>query len=88
MIKGWRAPGACLGLLGPNGAGKTTTLRMVYGVTRPDSGTIRVFGRDVTRETKAVRARLGVTLQDSAMIDTLKVIDRIPTLNLYYYKVR
>ncbi len=63
--------GQCLGLLGPNGAGKTTTLRMIYGVTRPDQGSIRVFGIDVARDARAVRARLGVTLQDSIMIDTL-----------------
>ena len=63
--------GQCLGLLGPNGAGKTTTLRMIYGVTRPDQGSIRVFGIDVAREARAVRRRLGVTLQDSVMIDTL-----------------
>jgi lipooligosaccharide transport system ATP-binding protein len=63
--------GQCLGLLGPNGAGKTTTLRMIYGVTRPDAGAIRVFGIDVTRDARAVRRRLGVTLQDSIMIDTL-----------------
>src|SRR5437867_2659857 len=56
--------GACFGLLGPNGAGKTTTLRMVYGVTRPTTGSVRVFGLDVTRETRAVRARIGVTLQE------------------------
>ena len=37
----------CFGLLGPNGAGKTTTLRMIYGVTRATSGTIRVFGMDI-----------------------------------------
>ncbi len=61
----------CLGLLGPNGAGKTTTLRMIYGVTRPDQGSIRVFGIDVTRDVRAVRGRLGVTLQDNVMIDTL-----------------
>ncbi len=63
--------GQCLGLLGPNGAGKTTTLRMIYGVTQPDAGSIRVFGIDVARDARAVRRRLGVTLQDSVMIDTL-----------------
>ena len=55
--------GTCFGLLGPNGAGKTTALRMIYGVTRPSSGEIRVFGIDIARDPRAVRARLGVTLQ-------------------------
>jgi ABC-2 type transport system ATP-binding protein len=39
------APGEVYGVLGPNGAGKTTFLRMLFGLIRPDSGTIRVFGR-------------------------------------------
>lgn len=34
--------GICFGLLGPNGAGKTTSLRMVYGVTRPSQGSVRI----------------------------------------------
>ena len=38
-------PGAVYGVLGPNGAGKTTFLRMLFGLIRPDAGTIRVFGR-------------------------------------------
>jgi ABC-type nitrate/sulfonate/bicarbonate transport system ATPase subunit len=38
-------PGEVYGFLGPNGAGKTTTLRMLLGLVRPDSGTVRVFGR-------------------------------------------
>ena len=58
----------CFGLLGPNGAGKTTTLRMIYGVTRPSSGTILVFGMDIGRNSRAVRARLGVTLQQNVLI--------------------
>ena len=37
--------GEVYGVLGPNGAGKTTLLRMLFGLIRPDSGTIRVFGR-------------------------------------------
>ena len=48
--------GGCFGLLGPNGAGKTTTLRMIYGVSRPTAGTVRVFGLDVTRSPRAVRS--------------------------------
>jgi lipooligosaccharide transport system ATP-binding protein len=63
--------GVCFGLLGPNGAGKTTTLRMIYGVTRPSAGTIHVFGIDVARSPRAVRARLGVTLQENALIEVL-----------------
>jgi ABC-2 type transport system ATP-binding protein len=39
------APGEVYGVLGPNGAGKTTFLRMLFGLIKPDSGTIRLFGR-------------------------------------------
>jgi ABC-2 type transport system ATP-binding protein len=40
------AQGEIYGVLGPNGAGKTTFLRMLFGLIRPDSGTLRVLGRD------------------------------------------
>src|SRR5207302_827520 len=40
------AAGGVHGLLGPNGAGKTTVLRMLFGLVRPDAGTLRLFGRD------------------------------------------
>ena len=52
--------GAITGLLGPNGAGKTTSLRMLVGLVRPDSGTIRVDGVDLRDDPQGVRARLGV----------------------------
>jgi ABC-2 type transport system ATP-binding protein len=39
--------GDVYGLLGPNGAGKTTFMRMLFGLIRPDSGTVEVFGRSV-----------------------------------------
>ena len=38
------APGETVALLGPNGAGKTTTIDMILGLTRPDGGTVSVFG--------------------------------------------
>jgi len=63
--------GICFGLLGPNGAGKTTTLRMIYGTTRATSGAIRVFGLDISRHPRAVKSRLGVTLQQNVLIEAL-----------------
>ncbi len=76
--------GLCFGLLGPNGAGKTTTLRMIYGVTRPSAGGIRVFGLDVAREPRAVRARLGVTLQENALIEPLSPVENLRVFARYH----
>lgn len=41
-------PGEIFGFLGPNGAGKTTTIKMLVGLLRPDSGTVRINGCDIT----------------------------------------
>jgi ABC-2 type transport system ATP-binding protein len=41
--------GQIFGLLGPNGAGKTSTIRMMIGITAPDSGEVRVFGAPLSR---------------------------------------
>ena len=49
--------GEVVGLLGPNGAGKTTTLHMVLGLTTPDSGTVEMFGHDMTRDRSRALAR-------------------------------
>ena len=39
-------PGEIVAFLGPNGAGKTTTVDMLLGLTRPDAGTVEVFGME------------------------------------------
>ncbi|OLB77815.1 MAG: hypothetical protein AUI14_14970 [Actinobacteria bacterium 13_2_20CM_2_71_6] len=44
------APGEVYGVLGPNGAGKTTLLRMLFGLIRPDTGTLELFGRSWPRD--------------------------------------
>jgi lipooligosaccharide transport system ATP-binding protein len=76
--------GICYGLLGPNGAGKTTTLRMIYGVTRPTSGTVHVFGLDITEHRRAVRARLGVTLQENVLVEALTCKENLEIFGRYH----
>jgi lipooligosaccharide transport system ATP-binding protein len=77
-------PGLCFGLLGPNGAGKTTTLKMIYGVVAPSAGEVRVFGLDVTRDPRTVRARLGVTLQENALVEVLSPVDNLRIFGRYH----
>jgi ABC-type multidrug transport system ATPase subunit len=57
--------GEVLGLLGHNGAGKTTAIRLLNGLLRPYTGTVRVFGRDPVLAGPVVRSRVGVVLEDS-----------------------
>ena len=76
--------GVCFGLLGPNGAGKTTTLRMIYGVTLPTSGEVRVFGMDAARHVRAVRRRLGVTLQQNVLIETISPRANLTVFGRYH----
>jgi lipooligosaccharide transport system ATP-binding protein len=77
-------PGLCFGVLGPNGAGKTTTLKMIYGVMPASSGSVHVFGMDVTANTRAVRARLGVTLQENSFIEDISPLENLRVFGRYH----
>ncbi len=61
--------GEIFGILGPNGAGKTTTLEMIEGLRRPDGGEVVVDGLPVWPEPTAVKRRIGVQLQATALFD-------------------
>ena len=51
--------GELFAFLGPNGAGKTTTIKMMVGLLRPSSGTIRLCGHDVSQRQTAANRLLG-----------------------------
>ncbi|MEU4159695.1 ATP-binding cassette domain-containing protein [Actinoplanes sp. NPDC026670] len=63
--------GTIFSLLGPNGAGKTTTVNILTTLIRADAGSVRVAGRDLIKNAREVRARIGVTGQFAAVDDLL-----------------
>src|SRR5687767_2642051 len=65
------ARGTFLGLLGRNGAGKSTLIKMVTGLMRPTSGTIRVMGRESVHDDLDVKRRIGVMPEGTALLERL-----------------
>ena len=66
--------GRIFGLLGPNGAGKTTTIRMIVGITAPDTGTIELFGQPVSAESQN---RIGYLPEERGLYKRMKVGDQL-----------
>ena len=65
--------GEIVGFLGPNGAGKTTTLRMLTGYLPPTSGSARVAGFDIFRESLQARARIGYMPENVPLYEDMRV---------------
>jgi ABC-2 type transport system ATP-binding protein len=78
----WR--GECLGMLGPNGAGKTTTVEIFEGLRVPDSGLVEVLGEPWRGNGLALRARLGIQLQETKFSDKLRVSEVVILFRSFY----
>ena len=69
--------GELFGFLGPNGAGKTTTINMLTGLSRPDSGTIRIAGQECIKNPKAAQHMIGVVPDESNLYPELSGFDNL-----------
>src|SRR6478752_10602452 len=66
--------GGVFGLLGPNGAGKTSTIRMMIGITVPDSGQINLFGKPFERKSLH---RVGYLPEERGLYKKMKILEQL-----------
>src|SRR3974390_3455778 len=66
--------GQMFGLLGPNGAGKTSSIRMMMGITLPDSGGVMLFGKPFARGSLE---RVGYLPEERGLYKKMKVLDQL-----------
>ena len=76
--------GEAFGMLGPNGAGKSTMMRMMYCRTPLTAGSLKVLGRDVTREARAIKEKVGVVPQENNLDPDLNVRDNLLIYARYF----
>jgi len=67
-------PGTMFGLLGPNGSGKTSTIRMMIGITVPDSGSVSLFGKPFER---SMLSRVGYLPEERGLYKKMNVLDQL-----------
>lgn len=74
-------PGENLVVMGKSGIGKTVLIKCIIGLIKPDAGTLRVFGKDISKldhhELDEIRTRIGFVFQSSALYDSMTVRENL-----------
>ncbi|MBI1354694.1 MAG: ATP-binding cassette domain-containing protein [Acidobacteria bacterium] len=76
--------GECFGLLGPNGAGKTTTVEICEGLLEPTSGRVEILGRRWADAGRALRLRIGVSLQETRLPEKASALETARLFRSFY----
>ena len=69
--------GEILGLLGPNGSGKSTTINSILSLLKYESGTIKIFNKEMKTDSYDLKRDIGVIFQEVAVFNELTVLENI-----------
>jgi ABC-2 type transport system ATP-binding protein len=69
--------GEMFGIIGPNGAGKTSTIKSICGISNFDSGEIKVFDKDITKNGIEIKKQIGVVPQEIAVFEDLSALENV-----------
>lgn len=76
--------GEVVGLLGPNGSGKTTTMRAITGLSVPNSGTVRIFGKDTQEDFEGAMQKVGALIEMPALYGSLTAYQNLKMASRFY----
>jgi phospholipid/cholesterol/gamma-HCH transport system ATP-binding protein len=83
--------GEVFGIVGGSGAGKSVLLRSILGLQKPRAGSVKLYGRDITRmstrELRGVKAGYGVTFQEGALFSALNVLQNVQLPMIEYLEL-
>jgi len=77
-------PGELFGLVGPDGAGKTTTLRLLTGLLNITSGSAKVAGYDLARQSEPIKRKIGYMAQQFSLYGELSVLENLSFFSELY----
>ncbi|BBI33395.1 ABC transporter ATP-binding protein [Cohnella abietis] len=78
--------GYITGLIGPNGVGKSTLIKMMLGMVRPDSGSVKILGCDMPKQEVDIKQRIGIVSDECYYYEHLKIRDTEKMIAPFYKK--
>src|SRR5512143_440511 len=78
-------PKSIFAFLGPNGAGKTTTIKLLLGLIRPSSGSGKILGMDIARDSVNIRSHIGYLPQDSHFYEHMTARQTLDYTARFFY---
>lgn len=76
--------GDIFGFLGPNGSGKTTTMKIMTGLTKPDSGDVKILGHSISEEFELAMGKVGCIIETAESYQYLTAFENLKQFSRFY----